>query len=260
MKKNHFVFGYFGNKRQEVEKLYDVIKDDIGKFKIIVEPFCGTAAFSYYVWFNNQDMKTKYILNDNNKMLYDLYNILKDDTKRLELYNKLCIMLENVKNKEDYTQIVKKSDEDIVSYCFVNKIYSIRPALYPSNKNFTIETIKSFINAPIIQFLKNADIEFRNDDAIKVYDEYKSNKHALLFLDPPYLISNNSWYKCPCIGIYEYLMENIITKEKATILLCLESNWIIKLLFKNLKSIIYDKTYETTKKKTEHIIIINKKV
>ena len=154
MNKNHFVIGYFGNKRQEVEKLYNVIKDDIGKFKTIVEPFCGSSAFSYYIWFNNQDKKIKYILNDNNKLLFNLYNILKDDNKRLELYNNLCTMLENVKNKEDYTQIVKKSDEDLVSYCFVNKIYSIRPGLYPMNKTFTIETLKPFIGAPIIQFLK----------------------------------------------------------------------------------------------------------
>ena len=29
MKKNHFFIPYYGNKRQEVEKIYNEIKDDI---------------------------------------------------------------------------------------------------------------------------------------------------------------------------------------------------------------------------------------
>lgn len=45
--KNHFFIPYYGNKRQEVDKIYNEIKDDIDKYDIIVEPFCGSSAFSY---------------------------------------------------------------------------------------------------------------------------------------------------------------------------------------------------------------------
>lgn len=256
--KNHFFIAYFGNKRQEVEKIYNEIKDNIDKYNIIVEPFCGSSAFSYYIWLNNKDKNKTYVLNDNNNILIELYNICKDEVKFKKLYDDLVKLQEQTTNKEQYLEIAKRANNDIISYIFVNKIYNIRPGLYPRipiNKfNF-----KNFYEAPIIDFLRNAKIIISNKDALDVYNDYKTNKKALIFLDPPYLASNNSWYKDPTINIYEYLCDNDITKEKALILLCLENNWIIKLLFKGKKSIVYNKTYETTKKQTEHILIMNKK-
>ena len=47
MKQNHFVIGYAGNKRKEVEVIYNMIESKINENSIIVEPFCGTSAFSY---------------------------------------------------------------------------------------------------------------------------------------------------------------------------------------------------------------------
>lgn len=257
--KNHFFIPYYGNKRQEVEKIYNEIKDDIDKYDIIVEPFCGSSAFSYYVWLNNKDKNKTYVLNDNNKLLMELYVICKDEDKFKKLYEDLIKLQEQVINKEEYLKIVKKANTDLISYIFIHKIYTIRPGLYPISKKFTIDSWKNFYNAPIIDFIRNAKISFTNIDAIDVYNYYKGNKKALIFLDPPYLASENSWYKDPKVNIYEYLFDNDITKEKAFILICLENNWIIKLLFKGKKSIVYDKKYEASKKNTEHILIMNKK-
>lgn len=259
MKQNHFLIPYYGNKRKEVVKIYDEIKDDIDKYKFIVEPFCGSSAFSYYVWLNNKDKNLTYVLNDNNKELFDLYNIAKDEIKFLKLYDDLDKIHKETTDKTKYLEICKKADSDLTSYIYIHKIYCIRAGLYPTNKQYSPDAFKTFLNAPIIEFIRNANIIFSNKDAISVYDEYKTNKKALIFLDPPYLASENSWYKDPKVNIYEYLFENDIIKEKALIVLCLEKNWIIKLLFKGKKSITYDKQYEATKKKTEHIIIINKK-
>jgi len=61
------------------------------------------------------------------------------------------------------------------------------------------------------------------------------------------------------MNIYEYLCNNDIKKQKAKIYLILENIWIIQLLFKkNNKLLIYDKKYETSQKKTNHVIICNK--
>ena len=60
------------------------------------------------------------------------------------------------------------------------------------------------------------------------------------------------------VNIYEYLSNNTIDKMKATILLCLEDNWIIKLLFNKFIKSSYNKQYEVSKKKTTHLIISNK--
>jgi site-specific DNA-adenine methylase len=261
MKKNHFFIPYYGNKRQEVEKIYNEIKEDIesNKYKFIIEPFCGSGAFSYYVWLNNKDRDLTYILNDNNKIIMELYCISKDETKFNNLYNDIIKLHEETTSKEKYLEVCKKSNTDITSYIYVNKVYNIRPGLYPSTKNFTTDSWNVFKNAPIIDFVRNAKISFTNLDALDVYNNYKNNDKALIFLDPPYLASENSWYKDPKVNIYEYLFNNDIIKEKALILLCLENNWIIKLLFNGKQHIIYDKKYEASKKKTEHILIINKK-
>ena len=258
MKKNHFMIPYYGNKRTEVEKIYNEI-DDIDKYKTIVEPFCGTSAFSYYVWLNNKDKNLTYVLNDNNAFLIELYSIVKNEAKANELYEKLCKLNSETDTKEKYKEVCKKVDTDLLNFVYCNKVYNIRPCLYPTCKKFTNESFKSIINAPIIEFLRTANIKLSCKDALEVYKEYKSDKKALIFLDPPYLASENCWYKDPSVNIYEYLFENDILKEKALIILCLENNWIIKLLFKGKKSVCYEKKYETTKIKKEHIIILNKK-
>lgn len=255
--KNHFLIPYFGNKRNEVKKIYDIINiDDIDT---IVEPFCGSSALSYYIWLNNKDKNLTYILNDNNKYIYDLYNLCKDNNKVIDIYNKLVILKETTSNKEKYLEICKKAKEgDLVSYVYIHKIYNIRPGLYPSLKKVSDNIFDSFKDAPILDFLQNANIKIYNKDAIEIYDEYKNNPKTLIFLDPPYMLSCNRFYNNPKINIYEYLFNNDIDNEKAKIILCLENIWIVKLLFKNKKSLVYDKMYDTTKKKTEHIIIYNK--
>ena len=48
--KNHFFFPYCGNKRQEVERLYKTVENKIDDIDILIEPYCGSCAFSYYVY------------------------------------------------------------------------------------------------------------------------------------------------------------------------------------------------------------------
>lgn len=49
--KNHFIFPYAGNKREEVEKIHEILKKniDLSKIKTIIEPYCGSSAMSYYL-------------------------------------------------------------------------------------------------------------------------------------------------------------------------------------------------------------------
>ena len=70
--KNHFFYPYVGNKREEVEHIYNLL--DFNNINTIVEPFCGSCAVSYFIWSQNKDKNYKYILNylDSN-----LINLLK---------------------------------------------------------------------------------------------------------------------------------------------------------------------------------------
>ena len=80
--KNHYLISYAGNKRQEVENIYNYSKTLLNNNVIdtIAELFCGSQAFSYYIS-TLYPKKFKYILNDNDIFLKELYEIFKDDKK-----------------------------------------------------------------------------------------------------------------------------------------------------------------------------------
>lgn len=252
--KNHFLIPYSGNKRTEVEKIYNSIKDNLDEIEYIIEPFCGTSAFSFYMS-KKHPKRFKYILNDNNKLLIELYETAKDDDKLNELIKTLDNLLIDL-DKEKYNSIIKINE--LPNYIIKQTIYSIRAGLFPLDKKNIRKNYSKLKDVPIINFLKNEDIKLYNEDSLYIYEMYKDNKKALIFLDPPYLMACNDFYQDSKVNIYEYLYNNDINKTDALILLALEENWIIKLLFSNNKFIIYDKMYQLSKKKTKHLIITNK--
>lgn len=133
--------------------------------------------------------------------------------------------------------------------------YSFR--FLSNNKVFKRECFDSIKKCSFLNFIRNEKVEIINNDAIEVYQEYIKNKKALILLDPPYLDSCND----PKTNIYEFLFNNDIDKQSCKILLCLEKNWIIQLLFKNKNNMIeYDNKYQPSKKETKHLLIKNKNI
>lgn len=250
--KNHFYISYVGNKRSEVNKIYENINFE--GIDTVIEPYCGSCAMSYYIWTKHPNFK--FILNDNNHYLLEMFNIIRDDDKLNEFEIKINeLMPIFLNNKDDYINFVKQNN--VYSWFFANKFYSIRPGLFPQNKK--IKNVMTIRNCPIINFFRNANIEFYNMDATECYKNYKNNENNLILLDPPYMDVNNTLYRDPTNEIYEYLHENDIDQEKAKIYLILEKMWIMDLLFKDNEKIIYDKTYTSfNKKKTSHMIIKQK--
>ena len=157
-------------------------------------------------------------------------------------------------NKDKYDKIAK--EDDFLSWIIIHKFYAIRAGLFPINKKI-ITTFNYLKECPIIKFLRSEEIIFHNKDGVEIINEYKNNDHNFIFLDPPYLISCNDFYANAKVNVYEYLYENQINNMKALIILCLESNWIIKLLFNNQVKKEYSKLYQSSKKKTTHLIISN---
>jgi site-specific DNA-adenine methylase len=249
--KNHFFFGYAGNKRNETEQNYNTL--DLTNIKTIIEPFCGTSAISFYIS-TKHPKQFNYILNDSNKLLIDLYKISIDDEALNNLINELNEDYREM-DKEKYLNIIK--NDTIKAFIFKHKIYKIRPGLFPLKKpNVDFNYLRA---SPIIQFLKTEKITLLNDDGYNVFKTYENNKESLIIVDPPYLDSCNDFYKLnpTLINIYEYLSLNSIKWFQSKIVCILESNWIIRLLFKDYDFINYDKTYEMSKKKTIHSIIKN---
>jgi len=254
--KNHFYMSWVGNKREEVEEIYNYIKEFINNYDIIVEPYCGSQSISYYI--SLQTTGKKFILNDNNHFLKEMFEIMKDDQK-IEEFNNIVndkFFNELKDNKEAYNEFMKEKDTNVHAWFIGNKFCSIRMYLWPSggrnNKRINLK------ECPIYEFYKNNDIEFCTGDAIEFYEKYKTNDKCLIIMDPPYLSTCNDYYMDSSTNIYEYLYNKNIKFERAKIVFILENIWIIKMLFQHCEQKEYDKKYHGPKKrKTTHVIISN---
>jgi hypothetical protein len=204
--------------------------------------------------------KFKYIINDNNKHLVELFNLVKDKKKFdkfIEDINMTCFKDDKFMSKEHYTQEI--TQDTLKGYYISHKFYCIRAGLYPLKRSGQI--IKP--EGAFIDFMRNEDVIIYQEDACKIMDKYLDDEKAILFVDPPYMNSCNDFYLNPDINIYEYMFKklDVICMLKSHICFCLEDIWIIRLLFEKLKAnfIIYDKLYQSSKRQTKHIIINNHK-
>lgn len=252
--KNHFYIPYAGNKWYEMEHIKFYINDIINKnnIKYIIEPFCGSAAFSYYCSLL-YPKKFKYILNDNNNELIKFLNNMKDDNKRNEIQNSINKIIVTIKNKNDYDNL-----QGLHKWFIHNYIYFHKPGKYPSNKKFNNIKI-NFNKVLFTNFILNEDIEFINNNGIDIINKYSINNNVLLFIDPPYLKSYNKYYSTDSSEyIFNWFNNNDINNFKCKVIMILEYiDSIYNLFFNNIID-IYDKKYLTYKnKKTTHCIIIN---
>lgn len=253
--KNHFIISYAGNKREEIDDIFSIIDlDKLNNITTIVEPFCGTCAFSYYIS-QKYPNKFKYILNDNSTRLIDILEIMKDGERYNKFKDKVNEAIRTLDNKDKYLDII--TSKTTLGWFIANKFFNIRPGLYPTNKS--LKEIKD--HYPIMDFLRTENIEIHNKNAMEIIQKYKDDESVLIFMDPPYLQTCNDFYDNTECNIYEYLFENSPIKMKSYIVFSLEYIWINKLLFKECidkcKTLIKDKTYQPNKKKTTHFYFSN---
>ncbi len=272
--KNHFFFPYAGNKRQEVEHIYQNI--NFQNIDTIVEPFCGSCALSYYIWSQNKTKNYKYVLNDLDSNLIELLRLVRDD-KYKQIEDEVNKKREEILSYEDdiieakkiYLEYIKQ--KDVKGYVLGNKYYCLRSGMFPLSEFYKFSKVLDLSSAPIFDFLKNADIEIYNEDANKIIDKY-DNKKTFIFLDPPYIASCNNFYSTDTgdniNNIYEMLSSKGLKNFNCKILICHENNWLFKLIFKDYLDgeKEYKKQYETSlhrgkgKKTTTHIVVKNYKL
>lgn len=268
--KNHFFYSYCGNKREEVEHIYNLL--DLENIETIVEPFCGSCALSFYIWTQNKDKNYKYILNDLDNNLIDFLKIIKNG-EYLELQNRINEMATEIINNLDDVNEAKKiylkhyKGGELAGYILAHKYYTMRHGMFPIRDVKTIKNNLDFSKFPFYDFLTTADIEIYNVNANKIIDENDNDK-TLIFLDPPYIASCNNFYSEDTgeniENIYEYLYHYKLSNFKSKIIICHENNWLFKILFAEYldgTTKEYKKTYQNTlrghKKKTFHICIKN---
>jgi site-specific DNA-adenine methylase len=239
-----------GSKQNDIKFFKEYLPLDS---KIIVEPFGGSFAVikNFYIDSN----KYTFHINDNDETLYYVYL---HPEELIDMKSKLSkLYIEEYKNKEynkedNFLNAIHDMDIDNNLKEYILKSLVIRGKLFKpiKNTNYNEEELKILKTALITQL-----------DYTVLLDQYKDNEDAFLFLDPPYLFSNNSGYDAQLqetdmtqiiINILEY-----IKVCKCKVMLIINKLNILSYLFKDYIKGEYLRTYQLTKKKSKHLIICN---
>lgn len=199
-----------GGKTQLIPTILQELPDNMHDFNTYVEPFLGAGAV--FIKFLEDDYFEKYIINDINSRLINLYKVIRDDVELLitsltEVRDKyLALSIDNDDRKEMYYEIRDKFNS--------NDIGRIELAAYFIFLNKTCfnglfrENSKGGFNVPIGSFKNNPDMfdadELRGlsralnkknssgeNRVIILNGSYKElqnyiNENSFVYFDPPY--------------------------------------------------------------------------
>jgi site-specific DNA-adenine methylase len=252
-----FYIPYWGNKRNEIKEIKQYYNLD--DYTTICEPFGGSLAFSFEAY--KHDKSKKLIFGDTDKELTTFCN---------EFHKNKDTIVQNVKDrtelyKEDkigYHEYLKTPtnnlEEFMTKYLFYNKIYNIRKGIFPSDK-YERKPCK------FVKYEKMTELydeffkahEYRCIDAIEVLETIKDDEKTLVFLDPPYVLTDCTEYSENRIEhIWNYIID--FTKTcKCKYIMILDKNVFMKEIFKDNIIGEYHKRYDVKNKSTKHIIISN---
>lgn len=253
----NFYFSYFGNKRREVKYFENI---DFDKYDRIVEPFAGSAAFSRWLYFCKGYKDKTYILNDIDEQLIGILNYVRVNGSEGLLNWTNEKMVNNI-SKPEYLELIKKKDKDLNEYFFMRKT-STHGNMYPIRQ--IGKAYKNDSNKLNDEFYKSPNVNLSCEDYRNVIEKYKDDPKTLIFLDPPYFESHNTEYS---ININEkhsvvdntgyYINSLHLMKEKAGVLLIINSNELMDYVFRDYIKKTYDFTYSITRRKVRHHIVGN---
>lgn len=252
----NFYFAYVGNKRVDYKHIEKYIH--LENIKVVIEPCCGTCAISYNIWQKNKNMK--FILNDNDKQLINFITYIREHKQdAINELNKYMDMI-GIPSEDEYKKLIK--EDTLFAYYVKCKYYNFRIGIYPKNNTETIFKRRlDYKYDTINDFFMNADIEFSCDEGINIIEKYKNRPDCMIYIDPPYIISETKFYNDNSMNVYKYLYEAKIKQCDAVIYIHIEKNWILSLLFSDLFCIEFDKTYNNiNKRKTTLVLMSNKKM
>lgn len=185
------IIKWVGGKRQLLPKINELMPES---FNCYYEPFIGGGA----VFFNLAPQKA--VINDMNKSLIDMYEVIRDDPK--ELMDLLTIHQRN--NSKEYYLKVRAYDRDAtidgmskvervarVMYMLrvdFNGLYRVNSknqfnVPYGKYKNPKIVDVDLITN--ISDYFNKNDITFKNGDFEKAVESATSGD--LVYFDPPYI-------------------------------------------------------------------------
>ena len=193
----NFIVPYYGNKYKEAKLAIEHTKIDWKDIEYVIEPFCGGAGFSRYIAHNIPEYKGKFIWCDMDSGLIGLMQIMIDGgfAALMESTKKDA---EAVTTKEAFQEYRAKQDMTTGSGYFKNK--RIRGGF--RENLFCKENIERFIKSkqshkPLLDLMTSGRVVAKHQPANKTIEEaieLSKTANVVLFSDPPYFQSCNSFY------------------------------------------------------------------
>jgi len=269
------MFSYVGSKRKELKHIKDYYLNDIDKF-IDVFGGSGCVGLDYYKF--NPDIK-KLILNDKSEVVYNLYNIIKND-KFYDIFKKFEPFInkfkDEYKNDKKYNNTLKEFKEQFTEeekfilcgkYCYKG---NLTPELFNVLKMKDITNMQKKKN--FSEVLNKNNISLKNKDFKYYMEKYKNNENVLIYLDPPYLDTKHLYNEIFTLDDYLYILE-CLKNYKCKILLNININTHLILEYRDYIEKIYPICYNSSVKaknkeaenflkliKKNHLILTNYKV
>ena len=238
-----------GSKQNDIKYFSHLLPLEV---ETVIEPFGG--SFAVIKFFYKDINKYKFHINDFDDSLYYIYTHFEEYLQAFDIINEFYNKLEGY-NYEKGIKIKAYIDElkinDIIKeYIKTNFIFRGNMFKTPKNKNYDENERNILINSL-----------FTNEDYSNIFNKYKNDEKAFIFLDPPYLFSDNSGYfpqneNKDMTSILLDILE-LLKNAKCKVMLIINKLNIIEYLFKDFIRDEYLKTYAVTKKKMKHLIITN---
>jgi site-specific DNA-adenine methylase len=251
------LFGRMGNKQHDIKHFKHLLPRDV---KNVVEPFGGSFAVIRKEY--NDDTINKFV-NDNDD---DLYKIYTNPDEYYETKVKINKILGNnlVVSGKTGREVVKHSDA-------LSEINSL-----DCDDSFRRSNLKEIAcRGNIIKYTKSTNCQehiniikkiiFSNEDWEDYTKIHSKNVDTFIFLDPPYLFSDNTQYSkmrrkedadmTDMIPKIADIFKNPETKAK--IMLVINDMKIIRYFFNDFIKTEYSKIYAISKRKDNHLVICN---
>jgi len=218
--------------------------------KIVVEPFGGSFAIIKH--FYKDTNKYTFHINDNDENLYYTYLHYED---LINEYKKLCHTFRNEfgsesRGMEEHFNGLTHIHPKLKIY--MHKTFFIRGKMFKAVKSFNYNPIERDI----------LDVGILSDfDYTHIFNIYRNNEDAFLFLDPPYLFSDNNNYASQVrdTDMTQIIVDifRFIKTCKCKVMLIINKLNLLQELFKKYLKGEYLKIYQIGKKKSYHLIITN---
>ena len=264
-----YFFTRDGNKLLEL-KHYAPFLPAFNTFNIYVEPYAGSFGTLRGIHQELKDNDIKVHLNDLDLYLFNEWNwILTTDIKTVEL---VIDMMKTYLYRDMYISGNSEGKKIYSSIIFELKAEGIPDQILQGFKEaFTfmgmvkgMKDMDDFL--PVRNLLKTCHLTRR--DAIELFEEYKNNSNAFLFLDPPYLDTNVKHYgdsnrradlgKALTDNSIHYIrMLEMLETAQCKIMAVINKTYLTSYLFKKFIRHEYGKIYQRTKSKAMHIILTN---